>query len=219
MAIRKSQLIGLGGLLLASATSAQSCDYSRNTMCIKAEASASVVLPFAPLFSTPPTFVFAIDNMDDQDIQDMLTQDKDLPPPAAKAPAQAVSWWFEYDNSTVNKDPLQERVYFAWALESNSTNDIGGNDGGCENLLGAECVRNLKALFTSLGAERFLENLAGFFQTPPSRINCPTLLWHRGDGKIPTLGYSAFARPLWEGGTLAAYLTYQPKLGYLTCQT
>ncbi|KAK4101980.1 hypothetical protein N658DRAFT_485826 [Parathielavia hyrcaniae] len=195
MAVRTCQLLGLGVLLLTGPTSAQSCDYSESAYCIKAEASASVALPFAPLFSTQPTFVFAIGSMDDQDIQDMLSADEFLRPPPDDEPAQAVAWWLEYDNSTVNRDPLQEREYVAWALESNSTNDIGGSDGGCENLLGAECVSDLKALFTGINGD-FLPTLKDFFKTPPPRINCPTLVWHHGDGNDPAFGGTAYVKPL-----------------------
>lgn len=183
------------------ATSAQNCDYSKMGMCIKPEASASVALPFAPLFSTPPTFVLAIDNLDDQDIQDMLNLDDALRAPADNEPASAVAWWLEYDNSTLNRDDSQEREYYAWALESNSTNDIGGNDGGCENLLGAECVSDLKNLFTGLDGGLdggFAGALAGLFRTPPARINCPTVLWHHGDGRSSAFGGAV--RPLWWGG-------------------
>jgi hypothetical protein len=171
-------------------------------MCIKPDASASVPLPFAPLFSTPPTFVLAIDNLDNQDLQDMLNLDDDLRAPAANQAVSAVAWWLEYDNSTLNRDGSQEREYYAWALESNSTNDIGGNDGGCETLLGAQCVSDLKNLFTGLettGDGGFAGALAGLFRTPPARINCPTVLWHHGDGRSSAFGGAV--RPLWWGGS------------------
>jgi hypothetical protein len=184
------------------ATAAQGCDYAKTGMCIKPDASASVPLPFAPLFSTPPTFVLAIDNLDNQDLQDMLNLDDDLRAPAASQAVSAVAWWLEYDNSTLNRDGSQEREYYAWALESNSTNDIGGNDGGCETLLGAQCVSDLKNLFTGLdttGYGGFAGALAGLFRTPPARINCPTVLWHHGDGRSSAFGGAV--RPLWWGGS------------------
>lgn len=113
MAVRIYQLVGLGSLLLMRATSAQNCDCSKTDMCIKPEASVSVALPFAPLFSTPPTFVLAIDNLDDQDIQDMLNLDDALRAPADNEPVSAVAWWLEYDNSTLNRDGSQKREYYA----------------------------------------------------------------------------------------------------------
>ncbi|KAK4120043.1 hypothetical protein N657DRAFT_242053 [Parathielavia appendiculata] len=142
MAFQRCRLVALAALLV-SATSAQNCDYSKNGYCIKAEASASVTFPFEPLFTSPPKFVFAIDNLEDQDIQDIINLDKYISAPAKGKPAQAVSWWLEYDNSTVNRNQSQQREYYAWALESNSTNEIGGNDGGCEKLLSAQCTHGL----------------------------------------------------------------------------
>lgn len=197
MVAQGSRLIALGALL-ATATSAQDCDYSEGVNCINAEASASVKIEFGPLFSSPPTFVFGIDDLDDQDIQDMVNKAEYLDAPSEGDPAQAVSWWFEYDNRTVNLDPFQERVYNAWALESNSTNDIGGSDGGCENLLGAECVSDLKSLFTGI-SDQIEENLMEFFQSPPERINCPTVLWD--DGSSMNRGGTAYSHPLWANGT------------------
>lgn len=197
MAVLGSRLIAVGALL-ATATSAQDCDYSEGVSCINAEASASVKIDFGPLFSSPPTFVFGIDDLDDQDIQDIVNEAEYLDAPLGDEPAQAVAWWFEYDNDTVNLNPSQERVYTAWALESNSSNDIGGSDGGCENLLGAECVSDLKSLFTGI-SDQIDDNLAEFFQSPPDRINCPNVLWNDGSGR--NSGGTAYSHPLWGHGT------------------
>jgi len=196
---RRSRLVTIVGALLASSTSAQTCDYSKRGNCINAEASASVKIDFAPLFTSPPTLVFAIDNLEDKDVQDFLSADKQLKAPTGDDLAQAIAFWFEYDNSTVNFDSSQERAYYAWALESNSTNDIGGNDGGCENLLGAQCVSDLKSLFTGVG-DKVGESLVEFFHSPPAKINCPNVLWDDGSGAPRSALGGVYATPLWAGG-------------------
>lgn len=157
-------------------------------------------LNFEPLFTSAPTFVIGYDNLDDQGIRDMLAKDEYLDAPASGDPAQAVAWWFEYDNATLDLDPLQERTFVAWALESNSENDIGGSDGGCEELLGATCVSDLKSLFTGLGEDAESQILE-YFQSPPERIDCPSVLWDDGyDTNRATHG-TVFATPLLGSGT------------------
>lgn len=200
MTARVPRLISLGALF-ASGVLTQDCDYSRDH-CIKAQASASVKLEFEPLFTSPPTFVFAIDDMEDQDIQDMLNDNNNefLEAPGADDPAQAVAFWLEYDNGTVNYDS-RGRKYSVWAMESNSANDVGGADGGCEDLLGAQCVGDLKSLFTGVG-DNVNQKLADFYNEPPDRINCPTVLWN--DGRKDRGLFSGASRPLSANGAEAS---------------
>lgn len=200
MAMQQCRLLVLVALL-AGRTLAQSCDYSNpDGNCINAEATASVKMEFKPLFNSTPNFVFGIDNMEDKDIQNMVDANHYIVAPSGNDPAQAVAWWIEYDDDMINLETSTPGNYYVWALESNSTNDIGGNDGGCEELLGTECVSDLKSLFT--GVQSVDESLLEFFKSPPERINCPTIIW--GDGsdqnRAATLG-TAYATPLEEPGT------------------
>lgn len=192
-------------LVLVSDASAQDCDYSKGHNCIKAQTTASVALPIPTLFpsSSPPTFVYAIDDLDHSDIIAITANNKDINVPSANSngPIQALSWWFSYDNATVNLDRKQERAYTAWALESNSTSDISGADGGCEGLLGADCVTDLKTLFTDkntleIGGTAAAGALMKFFATPPKNLRCPNIFWGDGSNRDLTLYGTSDSRPL-----------------------
>ncbi|CEJ87938.1 hypothetical protein VHEMI04559 [[Torrubiella] hemipterigena] len=195
----------IAALALVAAASAQDCDYGKGHNCIKAQTTASVALPIPTLFpsASPPTFVYAIDDLDHADIIAITANNNGVKVPSASAngPMQAVSWWFSYDNGTVNLDSKQERAYTAWALESNSTSDLGGADGGCEGLLGADCVADLKTLFTDkstlqIGSTAASGALFKFFATPPKNLRCPSIFWGDGSGRDLTLYGTSDTRPL-----------------------
>lgn len=133
-------------LLLAATSFGQACDYYVNDQCIKAEAPDSTTTPFAPLLPTSPTFVYALDELDADDIKTQKEKDSFSIPSSLtyKGSILKVAWWLQYGNSTINLDKAQNRQYYAFALETNSTNPVGGGSNGCESLLGNECVRNLK---------------------------------------------------------------------------
>ncbi|KAK1756616.1 hypothetical protein QBC47DRAFT_380269 [Echria macrotheca] len=131
--------------VLAVAAVAQDCDYSSGKRCIKPQATATATIPFSPLFSSPPTFVYAIDELDQNDIAAQKKLNSLSIPDGYNGSVVKAGWWLQYDNNTVNKDRSQNRNYYAFALETNSTNAIGGDAGGCVNLLGSDCVNNLKS--------------------------------------------------------------------------
>lgn len=200
MATLRSRLLVLGTALV-TATAAQDCDYdSVGGSCISPEAIGSAEIEFEPAFSSPPTFVFAVDDLSKDDIRDMSSA-KEVDVPSGE-PVQAVAWWLEYDNSTASYDGSIGREYTVWALESNSTKDIGGGDGGCADLLGSECINDLKELFaqqnvtdSNTSSNAISEYLGKLYETPPARVNCPTIIWGDGSGNDTKL-FGTSARPV-----------------------
>ena len=79
------------GVVLSITIAAQDCDYAKRDDCIKSEASSKVAIPFPPLFSTPPNFVFGIDHLTNQDIQAMENQNPHIDIPTGNIPVQAVA--------------------------------------------------------------------------------------------------------------------------------
>lgn len=191
-------------LTSASAVAAD-CDYASSHNCINAQTSTSVALPIPTLFpsSSSPSFVFAIDDLSHAEILAITSSNKDVHVPSAAAadgPMQAVSWWLDFRNATANTTASQERAYSAWALESNATGEVGGADGGCEGLLGKDCVADLKELFTEKGTLQMgsavgTGALSKFFAKPPTGLRCPDVLWGDGSGQDMKLGTSD-TRPL-----------------------
>jgi hypothetical protein len=68
-----------------STVAAQTCDYYQGTPCVKAQVNVKATVPFAPLFSQSPTFVYAIGDLDAGDIR--TVQEKNGAPPGTKIPA------------------------------------------------------------------------------------------------------------------------------------
>ncbi|OAA74884.1 hypothetical protein LEL_06872 [Akanthomyces lecanii RCEF 1005] len=203
--MRSPNLFAGISLLAATAAAAQTCDYGQGHTCISPDASASVALPIPTLFpsSTPPSFVLAVDDLAHADIIAITAANKDVNVPSASVngPLQAVSWWLEFGNATANVSGGQERAYTAWALESNATSDVGGADGGCEGLLGKDCVDDLKTLFTDkntleIGATTVGGAMMKFFATPPKNLRCPSIYWGDGSGKDLSLYGTSDTRPL-----------------------
>jgi hypothetical protein len=140
---------------LTAATSAEECDYfarsAYDSNCLKAPLlTVNTTIPFGPLFPTPPTFVYGVTELSKEDIQTTRERDQFTVLTVYNGPVLLVAWWLPYDNSTLNYDLSQDRNYYILSLETNSTNPIGGDAGGCTSLLGSECVRNLKAYFAEL---------------------------------------------------------------------
>ncbi|OAA47980.1 hypothetical protein ISF_09512 [Cordyceps fumosorosea ARSEF 2679] len=207
---------------LATAAAAQQCDYGKGHSCINPDASsASVLLPIPTLFpNTPPSFVFAIDDLEHSDIIAITAANKDVTVPSASAngPIQAVSWWLQFNNGTANATRAQERAYTAWALESNSTSDISGADGGCEGLLGSDCVQDLKTLFTDKNTLTTGSSVVGgalmkFFATPPKNLRCPSIFWGDGSGRDLTLYGTSDTRPLIPNSEYIARMSEKYLLG------
>ncbi|KAK3296189.1 uncharacterized protein B0H64DRAFT_397612 [Chaetomium fimeti] len=134
---------------LAAAATGQECDYYSNNHCLKSPETVSTTVPFTPLFSAAPTFVYGVDELDSNDIETARDKDMFSIPAAYSGPVLKVAWWLEYDNKTVNLDRAQNRHYYAFAMETSSTNGVGGGANGCADLLGTECVRNLKEVVAS----------------------------------------------------------------------
>lgn len=190
--------------VFAGTSAAQSCDYGQGHTCINPDVSASVALPIPTLFpSSSPSFVYAVDDLAHADIIAITAANTDVkvPTAAANGPMQAVSWWLEFGNATANVTGSQERAYTAWALESNATGEVGGADGGCAGLLGADCVADLKTLFTDkstlqTGSSTASGALMKFFATPPKNVRCPSIYWGDGSGRDLSLYGTSDTRPL-----------------------
>lgn len=140
---------------LAATTSAKECDYfAKNTEdshCLKAPLTVNTTVPLTPLFPTPPTFVYGVAELSEADIQTIREKDQRTILTVYDGPVLFAAWWLAgYDNSTLNFNRSQSRNYYVLSLETNNTNPIGGDAGGCTSLLGSECVRNLKAYFAGL---------------------------------------------------------------------
>lgn len=134
----------LAALSAAATTTAQECDYSANRHCIKAELTVNTTIPFAPLFPTLPTFVYGVDELSADDLKTARERDEISTLSIYSGPVLKIGWWLAYDNSTLDLSPAQNREYYAFALETNTTSPVGGDAGGCAGLVGGECVKNLK---------------------------------------------------------------------------
>lgn len=211
-ATKMSQVLLLLGALVATA-SAQACDYYANNQCIKAEASASTTIPFAPLLPTPPAFVYAIDELDANEIKTQEEKDRFSIPSSAtyNGAILKVAWWLQYDNSTLDLAKSQNRQYYAFALETNSTNPVGGGSNGCESLLGSECVRNLRdaVAVRTFGASVVLGGLgqavSELYDRPLRNLSCPGDIF----GVKKPASLTDFQSPLLLPGEFGPVLDFQ----------
>ncbi|KAK0639709.1 hypothetical protein B0T16DRAFT_423595 [Cercophora newfieldiana] len=123
------------------------CDYFANAeRCINPQVTASATIPFTPLLHTPPKFVYAVDELDEDDIAAARKRNSYAIPSTYLGTVLKAAFWLEYDQNSLNDARDQERVYYTFVLETSSTNPIGGDQGGCTSLLGEKCLRNLKQL-------------------------------------------------------------------------
>ena len=169
-----AQLVLLLCAFAAVALSQGTCDYRRTQNCINAQVSASTTVSFTQLFTSPPKLVFAIDDLESVEIEDQKKMDSLSVPFNYKGPLQRVAWWLEYDNSTLTRERTPERTYSLITLETNATNAIGGSDGGCQGLLGDQCIKNLRdAIAWSTVAGRSLDAVfQDFYQRPLRNLSC-----------------------------------------------
>lgn len=167
-------------LMAASLTSAQSCNYNETSHCVETDATGTLKLPVPTLFSSPPNIVYAIDNVTGgqleyyQDYSSFFTDTGDY-----DGPVQEVGWWLEFDNETINYDLHQNMSYFIILLETGLSNPLGGADNHCGDLLGSECIHNLKSMFANLATTTDGENtdvLVSAYtlnQSPLKNLSCP----------------------------------------------
>lgn len=196
--------------VVVSAQATTTCDYYTDNNCLKPDATASTTIPFSPLFSTPPTFVYAIDELSETDKKILREKDSNSIPPSTtyNGVLLQVSWWLEYDNATVNFDSKQNRLYYAFAMETNSSNAIGGGERGCGGLLGEQCIANLKDVikvrtYKAPQLSAGLGNVLDELTTRPLRnLSCPedifgvTSTSQAQTGSL-SLNYADLQKPLW----------------------
>ncbi|KAK0622477.1 hypothetical protein B0T14DRAFT_149010 [Immersiella caudata] len=201
--VAQSRLIAA---LAATATSPKTCNYYTNDRCINAKTTASAPLPFPTLFHTPPTFVYAIDELDQDDKEAVLRRYPSSIPSTYLGTVLKAAFWLEYDQNSLNDAGSQERVYYTFALETGAGGEIGGED-GCAGLLGETCLGNLKKLLaekTYLAPDLIDGGLGtvigGLYADPPEDLGCPADIfgtrWDApNDDKPITLGpFEPFAR-------------------------
>ena len=175
--MRSLPLASAAAILAASLAAAQ-CDYYASTRCIKAQESATAAIPFAPLFTQAPTFVYAIDDLDENDKKTILEKEGT----SIKLPfLQAIGIWLEFPPAALNFTPAAERKTQIAAIFTNATGSIGGSDNGCGNFLGAECVKNLRATIQlfSVGQNNDLvqRGFTGLRERPLRNLSCPVDLF------------------------------------------
>lgn len=151
------------------------CDHYLDKKCIDAYGSA--IFDFQPLFSEPPRFGYGFRVFHESEISDSLSGR----PPAYRGDVNDVKSWLEWSNGTFLVDRKANRTSDFALLLSNATGEISGGNNGCDGLLGATCVANLKDILkwaiVLAGRETihvFRENVQLFQQTPLTNLSCPT---------------------------------------------
>jgi len=171
----------VAALAAVSTATAKECDYFANFRCINPQATATATIPFSPLFTgAPPKFVYAIDELDEEEKAAQKKRNAGSIPRNYDGSILKAGFWLEYDKNSVNTARSQNRVYYTFALETSSTNPVGGDSGGCASLLGPECVRNLKLLIAmgTYGAPDGIDGglgtvISGYYANPPQNLGCP----------------------------------------------
>jgi len=171
--------LGLIAALAATAI-AQDCDYYNDEHCINPKATAAHTIPFSPLFSSPAKFVYAVAELDESEKAAIRKRNVYAIPATYQGPVLETAFWLEYDQNSLNDDRSQSRNYYTFALETHTANEVGGEDNGCANLLGAKCVKNLKELIarqtysTPDGLDGGLGTAIGnLYGNPPQDLGCP----------------------------------------------
>lgn len=146
------------------------CNYGKDDGCISPQITATAALPFGSLFTKSPAFVFAIDDLDSTEIES-ARQHTDLPIPGDyNGPVQAIGFWIQFEQNSLNFTPAADHIYVVGALSTNSSNALGGHDGGCQDALGTQCVAGLKA---SVQAGRGLAAITDLNTNPQNNLSCP----------------------------------------------
>ncbi|KAK4448901.1 hypothetical protein QBC34DRAFT_100652 [Podospora aff. communis PSN243] len=181
------------------------CDYYNNDRCIDAKTTATAPLPFPTLFHTPPKFVYAVDELDASSKDAALRRNPASIPSTYLGTVLKAAWWLEYDQNSLNDARSQERNYYAFALETASGGEIGGD--GCAGLLGERCLGNLKKLFAekTYRAPDYMDGGLGsviweLYSNPPEDLGCPADIfgtrWDAPNTDIPIMlgQFEPFAR-------------------------
>lgn len=162
-------------LALSSRAQEAECNYyDGHDRCLNPDATASVTIDIKPLFSSPPTLVYAIDNLTDTQIA--IEDDKYgdgiwWRSNYKGGQIQKIGFWMEYDEDSLNYTESSERTYQLAVIFTRSPNSIGGSDGGCEQLLGSECVDGLRDTFRWNGIG--YDNWPDLMKRPLRNISCP----------------------------------------------
>jgi hypothetical protein len=170
--------------LAATATTTQHCDYSANERCINPQVTASAAIPFSPLFHSPPKFVYAIDELDEEDKAAEMRRSPRAIPSTYLGTVLKAAFWLEYDRNSLNDARSQSRKYYTFVLETSATKKATGSSNECATLLGAKCLRNLKNLIArqTYGALDGVDGglgtaISGLYANPPEDLGCPADLF------------------------------------------
>ncbi|KAL2870432.1 uncharacterized protein BJX67DRAFT_345702 [Aspergillus lucknowensis] len=117
------------------------------TSCIDPIALGSVSFAFEPLFPEAPTFVYAFDVQNEEELAA-----ESISPGESQAPDAKVSFWLEYSETRLTPSDRQE-TYMKVLLHQNLTGTPGGAHNGCDEVWGSGCSKNLvRFLKTQLAA-------------------------------------------------------------------
>lgn len=97
-----------------------------------------------PLFPTDPTFVYATDDLNADEIKTDTTKAMATLWASRGTAIQKITFWLEYMNG--NYTPEAESETKILALFINATGAIGGGNNVCDGLLGSECIDSLLLL-------------------------------------------------------------------------
>lgn len=161
--------------LHSAAVAAQGkCDHYLDQDCV--DAFGSVSFEFQPLFSSAPRFAYGFRVYFEGEISSTLVGH----PLNYRGDTNEAKMWLEYANETLNIDTSANRTTHFATLLTNATGTVSGGSNGCEGLLGADCVNNLKdvlkwAVVLSPDYQRnVFDNNVGKFQTTPlTNLSCP----------------------------------------------
>ncbi|KAI9372238.1 hypothetical protein BJX61DRAFT_508012 [Aspergillus egyptiacus] len=193
----------------AIVASAQSCDYTKDTNCINAQALGTQYFPFEPLFPSPeeiePILNYAIDPLSASEISALDIEADE---------AQKVAFWLDY---AVTKGSSDEAVSQIAMLFTNASGDTAGAESnGCAAVLGSDCVRNLKEVLKwgmLAKMDPYLEQDSSLYRAidtlqsnPLTNLSCPVDLF---DDKalVPVIGNDTEPKPLFVELNRNSFLT------------
>jgi hypothetical protein len=141
--------------------------------------AATATLPFEPLFTKPPTFVYTFES---NTTEELIATEGIFP--GQPDPSPRVSWkfWLEYANTDAvldSKSLFQTDVAFMFAGRNLTLPDPDGAYNGCERALGKTCAqrlidvlkKKLSGLITLYSASIDIE---ADFDTPSAEeLSCP----------------------------------------------
>lgn len=134
----------------------QACDYShlsepdearRFGHCIKNYVSGSATLSLPPLFPSPMTFVYAVDELKGSEIETGGPSNDGQAVYGPNTKHSLVSFWLQWDEGdvTLKDDALKNPMFTSAAafFPTIKNRKVGGGRGGCGKLLGKQCLDSL----------------------------------------------------------------------------